>query len=103
LAADLDGDGDRDIVAVALMPKNLLVSPELKSHDSIVWLEQTQPGTFVRHGLEREQFYHAALELSDFDQDGDVDIVVGNMYPDDSPAQPWVSLWSNTPTKPAGE
>lgn len=95
LAADLDGDHDLDIVAVALMPKNLVASPELQAHDSVIWLEQTQRGTFVRHALERNQFYHAALELADLDSDGDLDLVIGNMHPEGSPTQPWLTLWWN--------
>jgi len=95
LAGDLDGDGDQDIAAVALMPKNLLGSAELQEHDSVLWLEQTQRGRFVRHSLERRQFHHAALELADFDDDGDLDLAVGNMLPDDAGPVPWVTCWWN--------
>jgi hypothetical protein len=95
LAADLDGDGDQDVVAVALLPRNLLVSPEIREHHSVIVLEQTTPGNFIRHEAERGQFYHAGLELTDLDRDGNVDIVVGNMYPDDEPIQPWLTVWSN--------
>jgi hypothetical protein len=95
LAADLDADGDLDIAAVGLMPKNLVANPQLQQHDSLIWLEQTEPGTFIRHGLERAQFYHAGLELADVDRDGDLDIAVGNMVPEDGAPQPWLTLWSN--------
>lgn len=99
VAGDVDSDGDLDVVAAGLMPKNLLVSPKLQSHDSLIWLEQTTPGTFVRHGLERAQFYHAGLELADFDRDGDVDIAVGNMHREDGPRQPWLTVWKNLRSK----
>jgi len=95
LAGDLDSDGDFDVVAVALMPKNLLAQPDLESHDSVIWLEQTSGGNFVRHSLERNRFYHAALELADFDSDGDLDLAIGNMHPDDGAIQPWTTVWWN--------
>ena len=53
LAADLDGDQDQDIVAVAFMPENLVGLPELSNHDSVLWLEQVRPGEFVRRSIER--------------------------------------------------
>jgi len=95
LAGDLDGDGDQDVVAVGLMPRNLLLSPELQQHGAVVMLEQTTPGNFVRFEIERGQFYHAGLELADMDRDGDLDVIVGNMYPQVAPIQPWLTIWSN--------
>ncbi len=99
LAGDLDGDGDHDIVAVALLPRNLLISPELQQHDSVIVLEQTTPGEFHRQTIERGNFYHAGLELADLDRDGDLDIVIGNMHPASEPIQPWLTILSNGPAE----
>ncbi len=49
-AADIDGDGDLDIVACALLAGGSDVDE--KSLPALVWLEQTKPGVFVRHTIE---------------------------------------------------
>ena len=72
-AADLDGDGDLDIVVCALLPSTAAVTAELPS---VVWLEQVKSGAFARHMLEKGFSRHATLDARDFD--GDVDLAVGN-------------------------
>lgn len=78
LPSDLDGDGDLDIVAVACVPENLVAQHGGVTLDSLIWLEQTSTGVFERHALERQDCNHAALEIADFDGDGDLDLAVGN-------------------------
>ena len=84
-AADIDGDGDLDIVAAAFLPnaehpsfKLLERQGNLAALTSVGWLEQTKPGTFVPHPLEQGKLTHVTLDLGDFDGDGDVDILTGN-------------------------
>lgn len=79
LAGDIDLDGDTDVVAVTWIPRQVWpLSVAKEQLASIVCLEQTSPGAFVRHTLEEGFPYHAAIELADFDDDGDLDFAVGS-------------------------
>ena len=84
-AADMDGDGDLDVVAVAFLPNAehpafqlLERQGDLAPLTSLGWLEQTKPGVFVAHPLEQGKLTHTTLDLADVDGDGDVDILTGN-------------------------
>jgi hypothetical protein len=94
-AADLDGDTDMDIVAGALVQVSGPAGP-VKSPDapSLVWLEQTAPGVFARHTLERGA-QHLSLDLGDVDGDGRVDIVTANSLSGGSGV---VEVWRNRGT-----
>jgi FG-GAP-like repeat len=89
-AADLDGDGDLDIVACALL--QLQQGPAVDAgQPSLVWLEQTARGRFERHTLEVGR-RHLSLDLGDWDGDGDVDIVTATAL---SGTEEFAEVWEN--------
>jgi hypothetical protein len=97
LAADLDGDGDQDVIASAFLPH----LPEYTwrrplALSGVIWLEQTEPGSFERRTIEPYRVDHPSLAVADYDGDGDVDIAVGNfsMLLGEWDRLPyWVTIW----------
>ncbi len=96
-SGDIDLDGDLDIIAVAWLPQNVQPVNVLQQQlASIVCLEQTEPGLFARHTLEKDQAFHSAMELADFDEDGDLDLAVGyHSASASATGSAWVAIWWN--------
>jgi len=92
VAADVDGDGDLDLVACALLAAGSDVDEKVLP--ALVWLEQTKPGIFVRHTIEMGFPRHATLDVGDIDGDGDLDIVVG-IFSIEQTSASWVDVWVN--------
>ncbi|MCO8120193.1 VCBS repeat-containing protein [Stieleria sp. TO1_6] len=92
---DVDGDGDLDIVAAALLAgptSERLQSSELPS---ILILEQRSDGLFEVTRGENSAHYHATLETGDFNGDGKVDFATGNLLREPGKTEADVVIWWN--------
>jgi len=104
LPGDFDGDGDQDVLVIALLPRAL--KPDTiaaKELPSIVLLEQVSPGRFVRHTVEKGFPCHAAAVVGDFNGDGALDFAVGNHTSGshaDALGRAWLTVWWNRGTAP---
>jgi hypothetical protein len=102
VAADFQGTGRLDIMAVSLLPASAFPMRRQMNLDAVVYLEQTAPGQFIRHSLESVTCDHATCAAGAWDGDGRIHLAIGNLYLfgqdriDDS-----VTLWKNQgPLKP---
>lgn len=89
--ADLDGDGDMDIVSSVFIPTFDPNWPAARDLDTVIWLEQTKPGRYERFLLESRYAVHPCMDLDDYDDDGDIDIVVGNFILMPDQTSDWTS------------
>lgn len=90
-AADVDHDGDLDLFVVSAF--NFWERPEAQS---IIWLENDGGMRFRERDIASTPTHILALELGDFDEDGEIDLVTGGMHvypPYDRMAR--VLLWKN--------
>ncbi|MFH1920066.1 MAG: hypothetical protein ABIP48_09295, partial [Planctomycetota bacterium] len=89
--ADLDGDGDLDLVSSCFMPMFDPNTPNAGLLETVIWLEQTSPGEYQRYFLETGTPYHPCGDLGDYDDDGDVDVVLGDFIMSSSGNDTWKS------------
>jgi hypothetical protein len=96
VAADLRGKGLPDVVAVSLLPERLFPQRDEMQLDAVVLFEQTSPGQFVPHVLEKRTCNHVTCALGDLYGDGTIHLVTGNFFFDKQPAEmDSVSVWKN--------
>lgn len=92
VAADLDGDGDLDVVASSLVNDG-----DDPARMSLVWLENDGRQRFTSHGIADAPTHLITADVADMDGDGLPDIVTGSMHfepPFDRLGR--VTLWRNT-------
>jgi hypothetical protein len=96
VAADFTGRGKMDIVAVCYLPEETFPQRKELQLDSIIYLEQTGPGKFVRHSLEKIRCDHLTCVAGDIFGDGRIHLVTGNHFINVEDAIPEaVEIWEN--------
>jgi hypothetical protein len=93
VAADLDGDGDLDIVATSFLPAEHFSQRKTQQLDAVVVLEQTAPGVFAYHSLEKEACDHVTCAVGDLFGTGKQDIVTGTFSAQASDHS--LTIWKN--------
>lgn len=72
--ADFDGDGDHDLAVIAYF-----IPPATRFTTSFLYFEQTEELTFTTSGFLKDPGHHyLCMTSGDVDQDGDVDLLIGN-------------------------
>jgi hypothetical protein len=96
VAADLDGDGLLDVVAVSLLPRDKFPERAKLGLDSVILLRQIAPGQFARYWLEKGSCDHPTCAVGDLMGDGRLHLVTGNHYFSDPPPQTAaITIWQN--------
>jgi hypothetical protein len=103
VAADLDGDGLPDVVAVSFLPRKDIPERDKLGLDSVIYLRQVAPGRFARHSLEKGSYDHPTCAVGDLMGDGRLHLVTGNAYFSDPPPEAdAITVWQSVMPGKAG-
>jgi hypothetical protein len=96
-AADFKGKGRKDIVAVSFLSGEGFPQRKPLQLDSVILLEQTADGEFVRHSLETVACDHFTCVVGDIYGDGTHHLVTGSFsFLEDKKMDQGVTLWQNS-------
>ncbi len=100
VAADFTGKGKKDIVAVSFLAEERFPQRKELQLDSIILLEQTAPGEYVRHSLETATCDHFTCAAGDIFNDGRIHLLTGSFsLLERTPIPQAVTIWENVRTK----
>lgn len=94
VAADFTGTGRKDIVAVNFLPAHAFPQRNEKNLDSVLYLEQTTPGRFIRHSLESATCDHLTCAAGDLFGRNAIDFVTGT-FATGAGKQTEITIWKN--------
>lgn len=94
-AADMDGDGDKDVVAVSFLPEAFFPQRAELGLDSAILLEQTAPDVWARHSLETVSCDHPTCVVGDLNGDNRPDLVAGNFWISTPDPLDTITVWVN--------
>jgi FG-GAP-like repeat len=104
VAADFQGNGRKDIVAVSYQPPAIIINYPEARLDSILYLEQTVRGAFTVHSLEQGHCNHLTCCAGDLDGKGRTDFVIGNHYFRQTNAHsPAIEIWRRADGSKSGQ
>ncbi len=96
VAADFTGKGKKDIVAVSLLTVDEFPQRKELQLDSVILLEQTASGQFVRHSLETITCDHFTCAVGDIYNTGTLDLVTGSFgLTEEHEINQAVTIWKN--------
>lgn len=95
LAGDFDQDGDLDIAAAAILPKQAVQGLEPEHLQALIWLEQLPDGSFARHLLQSGIPEHPAMVLADLNDDRKLDILCGVLAESGDSRTPSIEVFFN--------